>query len=373
MRRAKFPLIKPLIKKEAQDNLAKVLKSGWLTQGRWVLKSEGFLKRYLGIKFARLLNSATSGLICALKALGLPKGRRVIVPSFTFPATVNAVVLNGLRPIFCDIDLNTFNICPEKIPEVITRDTKALMVVHEFGLPADMGPIIKICKKYDLFLIEDAACSLGAEYRGKKAGTLGHIGVFSFHPRKIVTSGEGGAVVTDSFKLSRHIECLRNHGELNQRFVDCGYNFRLSDIQASILYEQLKRVESIVSKRIRLASNYHKLLEGLESKGLLKRPLCPWNRRHTYQSYVVLLDKKIDRNRVKAFLRQKGIESQFGTYCVPLLDYYRKNFKTPSSHYKNAHFAYKHSLTLPLYEGLNFEGQEYIVENLKNSLKRCVP
>ncbi|MCK4810519.1 MAG: DegT/DnrJ/EryC1/StrS family aminotransferase [Candidatus Omnitrophica bacterium] len=371
MKRMKFPLIKPyLVRKDIQE-VTKVLDSGWLTQGKFVEKVEKSLKKDNRVKFAFLLNSATSGLIAGIKALGLERKDEIIIPSFTFPATANSVILGGAKPVFCDIDLETFNLSPEKITALITPQTKAIMPVHEFGLSADMGKIMKIARQHDLFVIEDAACSLGAGYKGKRTGILGDLGVFSFHPRKIVTSGEGGCLITNSSEIAKKIGCLRNHGEYNRKFITYGYNFRMSDIQAAVLYPQLMRINIIVKKRISLALNYNKFLKPLEDKSILKTPVCPQGYKHVYQSYVILLSEKIDRDKLKKFLRAKGVETQFGTHCVPLTDFYKKYFDIPKNSYKNSRYAYEHTLALPLYHTLKMKEQEIIVRELEKSIKKC--
>jgi len=371
MRRIKFPLTRPYTTSQEAGGVKQVLESGWLTQGNCATELEKRIRRYNNIKYACLVNSATSGLIACIRSLGLHKGDEVIVPSFAFPAVANAVVLADAKPVFCDIDLDTFNISADRVEALVTKKTKAVIVVHEFGLSADMEAILKIAKRHRLHVIEDAACSLGAEYNGKKTGTFGDLGVFSFHPRKLVTCGEGGCVVTNSNASAKRIDILRNHGEFNKRFVDIGYNFRLSDIQASVLLSQFNRIEAVIAKRIRLADNYGKLLKVLSDNGILKAPPAPKNCRHIYQSYVVLFSKRINRDKVKSALRQKGIETQIGTYCIPMLDFYRGNFSISGISYKNAKHAYKKSLALPLYHALDAGSQETVIKELKKVLKRC--
>jgi len=365
----KFPIIKPFITRDSEEEVLKVLRSGWLTQGRYVGILEERIKTYNKSRHAFLLNSATSGLIIAIKALELRQKDEVICLSFTFPATLNSVILGGATPTFCDIDLDTFNISAEKIESSITKNTKAIMPVSEFGLPADMKAILKIAHKHNLSVIEDAACAFGSKIHDKKIGSFGDIGVFSFHPRKIITSGEGGCVITDSGKLAKRLKFLRNQGLENNRFVSYGYNFRMSDIQAAVLLNQAVKIEDIIHRRISLAGNYNRLLKGFQDKELVKLPACPKNYRHTYQSYVILLSKKINRDRLSEVLRKKGIETKFGTYCVPALDFYRKNFKVSKDKYKNAYLAYKQSLTIPLYHTMGRVDQEFIA----NSITKAIP
>jgi perosamine synthetase len=371
MVKIKFPLIRPYSGRQEIKGVERVLKSGWLTQGSNAAALEEQIKKYIKVRYACLMNSATSGLIACVKALGLSGSDKVIVPAFTFPATANAVVLGGASPVFCDIEMDTFNICAEKIERSVSRRTKAIIVVHEFGLPADMEKILRVARKHGLFVIEDAACSLAAEYKARKAGGLADMGVFSFHPRKIVSCGEGGCVVTDSGRLARKIEILKNHGEYDKEFSGIGYNFRLSDIQAAILISQFRRIEKLVSRRMQLAKHYDNLLKPLNNQGILRTPFAPKDRRHTYQSYVILLSPVINRDKLIGLLRQKGIETQVGTYCVPMTAFYRNNFTIPQSSYDNASFAYRHTLTLPLYQALRHKDQEFIAKQLTESIKKC--
>jgi dTDP-4-amino-4,6-dideoxygalactose transaminase len=278
------------------------------------------------------------------------------------------VVIAGGRPVFCDIDLATFNIDADKIEALITGKTKGIIAVHAFGLAADMAAVRKIAGKHRLFIIEDAACSFGAEYQGRKTGLFSDVGVFSFHPRKIITCGEGGCVVTNNRETAKKIACLRNHGEYDKKFINRGYNFRLSDIQAAVLDAQMERVDAIIERRIKLSRNYQALLKPWEKRGILKAPLCPRGYRHIYQSYVVLLADYVDRDKVKMFLKGKSIETQFGTYCVPALDYYLKNFPAPKEAYADAYYAFAHSLALPLYHTLSAGDQEYIIGRLNQAI-----
>ncbi len=371
MKTRKFPLVKPGLKIGRMGALKGVIESGWLTQGRVVSIVEEMLKSFNNAKHAILVNSAASGLIAAVRSLGLNKEDEVIVPSFTHPATVNAVILGGATPVFCDIDLNTFNISYERLAGMITKRTKAIMAVSEFGLPLDWDRLKRISRKYGLRIIEDAACSLGAEYNGRKAGASAYAGVFSFHPRKILTCGEGGCLITNSSAVADKVRHLRDHGQKNGSFDDCGYNFRLSDVHAAVLLPQMKNIETTIKKRRKLASNYDALLQCLESSGSLRRPISPKGSKHVYQSYVVLLSDRVDRDKVKDILKKKDIETQIGTYCVPKLKFFNSSFKAPESSWKNAYHAYKKTLTLPLYGNLGTVDQKFIVGQLEKAILKC--
>lgn len=366
MKNIRFPLARVCIGREEEEAVLKVLRSGWLTQGKVVAGLEQKISRYLSVNYGLLVNSATSALMLAVKALDLNKGAEVICPSFSFPASANAIVSAGAKPVFCDISLDTFNISPQAVEKSITAKARAIMVVSEFGMPGDMKSVMRLAEKHHLYVIEDAACSLGAKIGDKHIGTFGDIGVFSFHPRKIITSGEGGCVVTNSMRISQKIAALRNHGIVNKDFVDAGYNMRMSDIQAAVLSAQFEKTEKMIKERIKLAAYYNMLLAPLEHRGILQLPRMHDGQRHVFQSYVVLLNKDsgINRDKLRQALMNKGIGSQIGSYCIPVLDFYRRNFSAPKHVYKNSYFAYKNSLAIPLYCGLTDRDQEYIAEVL---------
>jgi len=370
MKKKMLPLARPCVGKEEEAAVLRVLRSGWLTQGRQVAALEKNISRYLGIRNSLLVNSATSGLILAVKSLNLKEDDEIICPSFSFPATANAIILGHAKPVFCDIDLNTFNILTCAIERLINKRTKAIMPVSEFGLPADMPSIMQITRKHKLAVIEDAACALGAKIGNKYAGTFGDIGVFSFHPRKIITSGEGGCAVTNNPTLLNKIASLRNHGLMANKLIDCGYNMRMSDIQAGILAAQFNKIENIIKERIALAGYYNKLLRPLYAQGIIRLPSVPENYRHVFQSYVVLLcGLSVKRDEFRESLTKNGIESQIGTYCIPALDFYKKNFRVPKLAYKNAYVAYKNTITLPLYCGLTKQDQEFIADTFIKIIK----
>lgn len=374
MKKIVYPLIKPFVPQGAVSKIRNIIKSGWLTYGPYGRKAEDLIKKYISAPYAYLVNSATSGLILALKALGIKEKSKIAVVSFSFPATANIVLLCRCQPVFVDIDLDTFNMSPSLLEETLKKDKKikAVIFVSEFGNPYPVKKIAQITAKFGIALIEDAACSFGASYQGKFSGTFGRAGVFSFHPRKIITCGEGGCIIVKNKTQAKTIEMWRNHGEYKHSFLGFGYNFRLSDIQAALLLEELKIVSKTIEKRRRLAFNYHRLLKPLEEEGLLKRPLEKPSSFSTYQSYVLLLNRRINRNRLKDFLYQEKIETQFGTYCIPYLPFYRRNFDVEKFCYKNALFAYRHTLTLPLYHNLSFKEQKEIFERLKKYIYQCV-
>nr|HPG31810.1 DegT/DnrJ/EryC1/StrS family aminotransferase [bacterium] len=292
-------LCKPEFSSKALEYLKEALDSGWVTQGPKTKLFEEKLGDYLNNKNCIAVSNCTTALFLSLFVNNIGRGDEVIVPSFTFIATANAVKHTGAKPVFCDIDINTYNIDPEKIEKLITSKTKAIIPVHQMGLPADMDKINVVAKKHNLFVIEDAACAIGSEYNGKKIGDSKNICCFSFHPRKIITTGEGGLITVPNLKLKKKLESLRSHGEaiddikrhksqkpVFMKYSNYGYNFRLSDIQSAVGLSQLESVEHYIQKRIKNAGLYKKYFSAV-SRILL--PYTPDKVRANYQSYCVRL------------------------------------------------------------------------------------
>lgn len=333
--------------------MAEVLDSGYLTQGPRVAEFERLVSDYVGTRYGFATSSATTGLHLALHAVGVQPGDEVVIPDFSFPATANAVIQQGAIPVFVDIDLATFNMDPGLLEAAITDRTRAIMPVHAFGLPADIDPINEIAGRHGLPVIEDAACALGGTYHGRQAGSLGTAGVFSFHPRKIITTGEGGLVSTDDEVVAERISVLRTHGSVRgshfMSFIDAGYNYRLSDVLGAIGVAQMARLSEIVAGRRRLADAYARELADVEG---VTRPTVPSGLEHTYQSYVVLLDERFDRNTVIDDMRDAGIETTLGTYSMHLQPYFSERFGIADEMLPMATRAHHSALTLPLYPQL---------------------
>lgn len=365
-----IPLMVPDIREEDVDAVVKVLRSGMLVQGQKVEYLEKSIAEYLGIKHAVAVSSGTATLHMALIACGIGRGDEVIVPAFSYIATANVVELVGATPIFVDIDEHTFNIDVNLIPGTITPKTKAIMPVHEFGLACDIEAVCEIAKKHNLAVIEDAACALGATANRKHAGTFGHIGSFSFHPRKAITSGEGGLLVTDDCKLAAKIKALRNHGiqikNGKTEFVLPGFNYRMTDFQAALVGSQFQRLEKIFDKRNELAKIYLNQLAGLKAVQL---PHLPDNKRHTWQTFHILLDDAVNRDQIIEKLKQKGIGTNLGAQCMPYQEFFQKKYRLECKRlFPNAMRAYNQGLALPLYEKLSHEQVVMISKTLKEIL-----
>ena len=303
-----------------------------------------------------------------LVAGGVKAGDEVLVSDFSFPATGNVVVHVGAKPVFVDVDLKTFCMDPDDLEKKITKKSKAIIVVHAFGYPAPMEKILKIAKKHKLLLIEDAACAIGTKYHDKYLGAWGDIGCFSFHPRKVVTTGEGGAIVTDSKKIAQKIEILKNHGSVvtdkGLSFVEAGYNYRLSEIQAAMGMPQLENLGKIVKARQKVARKLIKLLSKIPD---LKLPAEPKDVDFNFQSFVIVLPEKVNRDKIIELMRVKNIETTIGTYALHREPAFSRFGYRPGD-LKNSDYAYHHTLTLPLFEGLTDRELSLIAQALKDTL-----
>lgn len=357
-------LSRPYIPTESVKAVTDTLLSGNLVQGERVSAFESALSNYLSIPEVIVVSSGTAALYLSLIAQNIGSGDEVIVPAYSFPAVANVIELTGAQPVFVDISLRDCCINPVLIEKKISRRTAAILPVHEFGHPADMSTINRLAQEHGLIVIEDAACALGTLYKGKAAGTLSDAGCFSFHPRKILTTGEGGAVVTRSSSLAAKIRKLRNHGIQTNggkiEFVIPGYNFRMTDFQAAMGIDQLTQLNETIQIFREQAMCYSKLLS--KSHAIA----CESNSSNasTYQTYQVLLPGKLNVEQVKADLYKHGIETNIGAYAIPLQPYYNNKYSTDNREYPEAGKAWKQGLALPIGRHITSEDQEYIVKQL---------
>lgn len=319
-----------------------------LSQGSYLSKFESDLRELTGSRIALTVSSCTTGLQLILAGLKLSQGDHVIVPNFTFPATINSVIQEGLTPVLADIDPESFCMSPESFEKAITSSTKAVIVVHAFGYPADMKAIIEIADRHNIKVIEDAACAIGSKIDGKSVGTFGIASSFSFHPRKVITTGEGGAVLTDDSELADRMQILRTHGgvrgEAYLSFVMPGFNYRMSDINAALGISQLMRIDKILSARRRVADQYCSLLSKIEG---MEIPKLKSGYVHTFQSFVVQLPPFVNRDAVILGLRSKGIETTLGTYALSIQPAY-KQIAIMNVDLSNSEMAHFQTLALPM-------------------------
>lgn len=346
-------LAKPNISKEDIKMVIKVLKSGQLVQGEYVNQLENNINSYIGSKYCSCVSNGTASLHLALLALGIGIGDEVIVPALSYIATANVVELVGATCVFVDIHERYFTIDETLIERKITKKTKAIIPVHEFGLCANMGKIMEIARKHNIHVIEDAACALGAKYENRYAGTFGDFGSFSLHPRKAITSGEGGLLVTHDENFDKKIKTLRNHGIEPKsspiNFIEAGFNYRLTEFQAVLVNNQLKRIDNIVEYKSQIALRY--LTEIRNSSVLL--PLIPDGYKHSWQTFHLLLETSDKRNKLMEFLYKNGINSNYGAQCIPAMAYYKNKYNLNyQKEFKYSLEAYTNGLAIPLHDRL---------------------
>jgi len=358
-------LAKPNIPQEAIDNVIKVLRSGNLVQGKHVAEFERKLEKYLDVKHVIAVSSGTAALHLSLIALGIKQGDEVIVPAFSFPATANVVELVGAKTVLVDISLDDFCIDTSKIEDAITNNTKVIMPVHEFGQSAKMDDLLRIANQYNLRIVEDAACGLGAEFNNQKVGTFGDCGCFSFHPRKAITTGEGGVIVTDDDALANRVSSLRNHGieivNNKQEFNFPGYNYRMTDFQAALGIPQLAIIEKLINQRINIAQEYNRLL--LDT-GWINQPKTINGRRHVYQTYHTTVKADMDRDMIMQYLSNNKVQTNYGADAINLLTYFKKKYNS-NKKYINATTSFANGLALPIGSHITKKQVSEIVQVLK--------
>jgi perosamine synthetase len=352
------------------DEIRAVLESGMLTQGPKVAEFERIVADLVGVSHAFATTSATTALHLALVAAGIGPGDEVLVPDFTFPATANVVVQQGAVPVLVDIDLDTFAIDAADLEQRITDRARAIMPVHPFGLPADMTAVMRIADARGLAVIEDAACALGAIHAGRQVGGIGLAGCFSFHPRKSITTGEGGMITTSDERLADRIRLLRSHGGVRAQgrftFEEAGFNYRMSDILAAVGVAQARRLDAFLATRRQVAAWYDERLAGWEQ---LRTPRVPAGSTHTYQSYVVLLDPDLRRDDVIAALRDDGIETTIGTYALHAQPFFQRAYGLQPGDRARSLTAFARGLALPLHGGMSEGDVDLVTERLEVALR----
>jgi perosamine synthetase len=362
-------LARPQTDESEIEEVRQVLASGYLSQGPKVVEFEALVSARLGVPYAFATSSATTALHLTLAALELGPGDEVLVPDFTFPATANVVVQQRAVPVLVEIDLETFGVHAADLEQKVTARTRAIMPVHAFGLACDMAPVLEIASRHGLAVIEDAACALGATYREQPCGSLGMAGCFSFHPRKSITTGEGGMIVTADEALAKRIALLRSHGGIRKEgrftFEAAGFNYRLSDIQAAVGVAQMRKFDALLAARRQVAQWYDQELAGASG---LRTPVTPAWARHTYQSYIALLDEAVDRDRVIERLRADGVESTLGTYALHAQPYFSRALELNPGDLPNSFRAFNSSLALPLHAGLEQSDVGYVAERLRAAI-----
>jgi perosamine synthetase len=385
----RIPLTKPVFGAEELRAVQRPLESGWVVQGPYVKEFERRFASFTGAPFAVAASSCTTALHLALAALGAGPGNEVIVPAFTWIATANAVEYAGATPVFCDIDLQTFNASADAIEACITSRTVGIIPVHLFGLCAEIEAILALARRRSLWVVVDAACGFGARVNRRHAGTFGDAGCFSFHPRKAITTGEGGMVVTARADLARLVTSLRDHGAQKSdtpdpddpsgvclpEFPHLGFNYRMTDIQGALGCAQMDRAEGVVLARRHRAAQYDAMLADIE---WLAAPTTPDGYIHGYQAYVCLFRPESPnaanlarlhhrRNELMADLAAQGIATRQGTHAPVLASYYVQKYDLTAGAFPNAVTADRLSLAIPLYPQMTDAEQAQVVDGLRDA------
>ncbi len=366
-----IPVAKPHITRADAKAVSDTVLSGWILQGPKVEAFEKKLATYIGAPHAVATSSATTAMQLGLIACGIEPGDEVIVPSFSFVATANCVMHVGATPIFADIDPRTYNIDPTDVEKKITKKTRAILAVHQVGLAADMKTLSKIARTHKILLFEDAACGLGSKINGKNIGKWGEWAAFSFHPRKAITTAEGGMLATKNKKIARIAQMLRAHGAdidvkkrdasskvLFESYPLVGYNFRMSDIHAALGLSQFTRLQAILDSRQMLARRYTK---AFSNHPKIIPPYSPPGHYHTYQSYMIRV-QNTSRDRLMQKLLDAGIATRRGIPCAHLEAPYKKLY--PNLSLPHSELASDQTITIPIYAGMTRKDQDFVIDRI---------
>ena len=402
----KYPVTKPYFSEDELLLISGAIESGWVAQGPRVAEFEKRVADHEGVAEGVATTSCTTALHLAMAAQGIREGMDVIAPAFTFVATENAIVMTGATPVMCDIRRETYNIDTDRLKTIIENEYKesdrklinkrtgntlwGIVPVHEFGLGCDIHEVNRIAKEYGLHVIEDAACALGARIKDVHQGAFGNASCISFHPRKSITTGEGGMILTDDRALAKRLRELRTHGStvsadardkgrgfLLPEFNEAGYNYRMTDIQGAMGLAQIEKLDMIIDAKRKGAAVYDELISAAIPEFIC--PTEPDRYFHTYQSYVCMLDMdktgitSIEkggeyRNALLQKLEDIGIATRQGTHAVHMLGYYREKYGYVPEDYPNAYACDRLSITLPLYVGISADDQKCIVDAIRKTI-----
>lgn len=388
----KIPITKPYFDDREFELIQKPLETGWVVQGPYISEFEEKFKNFTKSKFAIATSNCTTALHLGLEVLGVKAGDQVVVPALTYVSCANVVDMIGAEVVFCDVDLTTFNLDTNQLRQILENDKnqkiKVIMAVDLFGLCANFDEILPLAEKYNVKVLEDAACGFGSRLKDKHAGTFGEIGCFSFHPRKAITTGEGGMLVTDNAQYAELAQKLRDHGAdvtdfarhdnsacyLLPEFPVRGYNYRMTDMQGALGVAQMEKAIEILKKRRDVSEKYW---QKLKSISFLQLPSEPDGYYHSFQAFVCLFTNGLNleeltldkiqnlhkrRNQFMSHLSEKGIGVRPGTHAVHALKYYKDKYGLKSEDFKNAFLADQLSVALPLYVDMTDDEFSYVIE-----------
>ncbi|OGW34790.1 MAG: UDP-4-amino-4,6-dideoxy-N-acetyl-beta-L-altrosamine transaminase [Nitrospirae bacterium GWD2_57_9] len=379
-----LPFSRPTISQEAIDEVVACIRSGWITTGPRVKQFEEDLKSYCSAPHALALSSATAGLHLVLAALKLQPGDEVITTPMTFAATLNTIVLTGGKPVLVDVEPGTYNMDISRIEQAITKHTRAIMPVHFAGLPVDLDPLYDIAKRHNLRVIEDAAHAIGTRYKDRRIGSFGDIQVFSFHPNKNMTTGEGGCVVTRDGDMASDVALLRFHGmdreawnrfgkKGNQHYeiIAPGFKYNMMDMQAALGLHQLKQLDGFIKRRTELALRYQKFLAGWPQLSLPRTPA--YSHLHAWHLYTPLIKAEtagMDRDAFMQGMKERNIGTGLHYRAVHLYPYYREHFGFKRGDFPNAEAVSDGIVSLPLFPLMTDADQDRVVAAMADLFKR---
>lgn len=368
MTERKIQLAKPMVGQEELDEIKKVFDTGYLTEGPATFQFEQQFANYVGARHAHAMPNCSIALEAALRAYDIGPGDEVITSDFTYPISAEVAWFTGAEPVLVDIDLDSYNMNMQQASEMMNDDVKAVIPVSEFGNPLDLAPLRELQEDYDFKIIEDAACSTGASINGKKTGSTADTTAFSFHPRKILTTGEGGMLTMNDDILSMEVDALKNFGFRRSTrgsirpgvFATMGTNYKMPNVLGAMGLAQMQKLDKMILDRVDRAAAYSLLLR--EHEDMFRTPVVKQGYKHVFQSYIIYFNKPGIRDSVMLEMKKRGIETQLGTFCLHLEPAF-KNVKRSSS-LKNSELAYLNTLALPLHSMLTQNDIEYVVQNL---------
>src|SRR3989338_5311563 len=355
-----IPLAVPDVGEEELEKIKEVFETKFLTEGTTTKEFEKTVAEYVGVKHAIAVTSCTTALHTVLECLDI-KGQEIVIPDYTYPATAEAVILAGGKPVLADVDLHSMNMTSQILEDAHDDKMYVFIPVSWAGVPLDIE-IYKKAKKLGLKCLEDAACSLGAKIGDKFVGKIADYSCFSFHPRKVITTGEGGMITTDDDEIAERCYSFKHFGAIGDSFEFIGTNYKLSNILSAIGLVQMKKIEEIIKTRIEKSKIYHELLSKIDK---IRPAYIKEGTRQTFQSYTCYVEKENHRDKIRKALAQHNIQSQIGTYALHLEPAY-KNLKRIGT-LKNSELLYKNALTLPLHKDLTEDDQELICKIIKET------